>query len=112
MQEENIPEVIFPLRLMALMSSKSLTQKDVSIATEIAQSAISKYLSGKALPRATELYKIATTYGISIDYLLGVRDSETEQTQLFAENLELKTKLRTINAALQSIYKETKKYKP
>lgn len=49
-----------------------LRQGDIAEAIGILQQMYYKYESGKVTPSANIIYKIATTYDVSADYLLGI----------------------------------------
>ncbi len=54
---------------------KGITQIRLSIAAEVSQETISAYESGKAMPSAETLIKIADFLDVSIDYLLDRTDN-------------------------------------
>lgn len=56
--------------LKILRQKKNITQIRLSIAAEVSQETISAYESGKALPSAETLMKLADFLDTSIDYLL------------------------------------------
>ena len=56
--------------LKLLRQKKNITQVRLSIAAEVSQETISAYESGKALPSAETLIKIADFLDTSLDYLL------------------------------------------
>ncbi|MCR5833238.1 MAG: helix-turn-helix domain-containing protein [Selenomonadaceae bacterium] len=51
-----------------------LTQADVANTLGVTQQSYQPYEVGKMLPGAKILIKIATTYGVTTDYLLGLSD--------------------------------------
>lgn len=110
MQEEKSLNEIFSLRLSRAIDEKSLTQRELSLMTNIAQSAISKYLSGKGLPRTTELYKLSKVLGVSMDYLCGLRHNPPINNSLYEENISLKSTLQfavgTLEGALGTLKKQ------
>lgn len=57
-------------RIAELLSEKAMTQKDLAVATDITESAISHYVNGTRVPRGVNLTKIAKALGTSTDYLL------------------------------------------
>lgn len=61
--------------LKDLRKRKNITQIRLSIAAEVSQETISAYESGKALPSADTLIKIADFLDTSIDYLLDRTDN-------------------------------------
>ena len=58
-------------RLRELREMRHVTQVRLSIAAEVSQETISAYESGKAMPSAETLIKIANFLNTSADYLLG-----------------------------------------
>ena len=56
-------------------NEKGITQIRLSIAAEVSQETISAYESGKAMPSAETLIKIADFLDVSIDYLLDRTDN-------------------------------------
>ncbi|MBR3117389.1 MAG: helix-turn-helix transcriptional regulator [Bacilli bacterium] len=61
--------------LKKLRNERNITQVRLSIAAEVSQETISAYESGKALPSADTLIKIADFLDVSIDYLLDRTDN-------------------------------------
>ena len=59
------------IRLKELREKRHITQIRLSIAAEVSQETISAYESGKAMPSAETLIKIADFLNTSTDYLLG-----------------------------------------
>ncbi len=57
-------------RLRKLREKRNITQVRLSIAAEVSQETISAYESGKAMPSAETLVKIAKFLNTSTDYLL------------------------------------------
>lgn len=56
--------------LKELRQKKKITQIRLSVAAEVSQETISAYESGKALPSADTLIKLADFLDTSVDYLL------------------------------------------
>lgn len=61
--------------LKLLRQKKNITQIRLSIAAEVSQETISAYESGKALPSAETLLKMAAFLDTSVDYLLDRTDN-------------------------------------
>ena len=59
---------------------KGITQIRLSIEAEVTQETISAYESGKAMPSAETLIKIADFLGVSIDFLLDRTDNPIVNT--------------------------------
>lgn len=52
------------------MQNSNITQADLSAASGVSQGAISRYLNGKAAPKADELLRISQVLKTSMEYLL------------------------------------------
>lgn len=63
-------------RLRELREKRHVTQVRLSIAAEVSQETISAYESGKAMPSAETLIKLADFLNTSSDYLLGRIDDD------------------------------------
>lgn len=63
--------------LKELRQKRKITQIRLSIAAEVSQETISAYESGKALPSADTLIKLADFLDTSVDYLLDRTDNST-----------------------------------
>ena len=63
------------LNLREIRKKRNITQIRLSIAAEVSQEAISAYESGKAIPSAETLIKLADFLDTSVDYLLGRTDN-------------------------------------
>lgn len=61
--------------LKKIRNERNITQVRLSIAAEVSQETISAYESGKALPSADTLIKIADFLDVSIDFLLDRTDN-------------------------------------
>jgi len=69
--------------LKELSQKKKITQIRLSITAEVSQETISAYESGKTLPSADTLIKLANFLDTSVDYLLGL----TDQIEPFGKSL-------------------------
>lgn len=65
-----------------LLSKRGMTQKELSIASGVTESAISHYMRGDRVPRGANLLKIAKALGTTTDYLLS-QDEENQQNEDF-----------------------------
>ncbi|MCI5790291.1 MAG: helix-turn-helix domain-containing protein [Clostridiales bacterium] len=61
--------------LLDFMIQKGLTQTAFANIVDIKQSQVSEWLKGKAKPGYDMLKKIASSFNISADYFLGLKDS-------------------------------------
>lgn len=62
-------------RLKDLRQDRDLTQKQIASAIGMSQTGYSKYETGENDIPAAILIKLATYYGTSIDYILGITDN-------------------------------------
>ena len=70
---------IFSERMVALMNSQGLSQKELAAKIDVTESAMSYYVNGARTPRSDVLTRIAKELGTTTDYLLGTLD-EAENT--------------------------------
>ncbi len=77
------------MRLKEIRNKKNITQIRLSIAAEVSQETISAYESGKALPSAETLIKIADFLDVSIDYLLERTDNPLVNSSVKDEDNEI-----------------------
>ncbi len=61
--------------LKEYLTLNNLTQTQFAAKVGVKQSQVSEWLKGKAKPGYDALKKIAVTFGISADYLLGITDN-------------------------------------
>lgn len=59
-----------------LMKAKGCSAYQVSKATGIAQSMLSDWKSGKSIPKADKLQKIADYFGVSFEYLMTGKEGD------------------------------------
>ena len=74
-------------RITGLLSRLNMSQKDLSLATGITESAISHYVKGDRVPRGVNLIKIAKALDTTTDYLLGNAEDEREKELKEAKTL-------------------------
>ena len=61
-------------KLLELRKARNITQQRLAVDLGIDQASISSYEGGKYLPTVEVLIKIASYFGVSTDYLLGLSD--------------------------------------
>ena len=71
----------FTYRLIVLMEDFNMTQIDLAEKVGISNVTISRYLSGDRIPRLDFITRIASVFGVSIDYLLGISNQKDDDTQ-------------------------------
>ena len=69
---------IFAKKLRELMDRNNLTQQELADSIELSRQTVQKYLKGVCFPEADILARIATQYGVSIDYLVLGIESKAE----------------------------------
>ena len=85
-------ETVLSARLQSLRESRGLTQQQVvDRAFPLISSAqvLSNYENARRAPDFETLCKFASIYGVTTDYLLGVRDEENPQSKEFSEAVGL-----------------------
>ncbi len=88
-------------RLRSLREDKDLRQIDVAVAVGIDQRSLSNYETGKTLPDAGAIIKLAKFFNVSCDYLLGVTDTDLNSPkEIIAEIDGIKESLTQIQRAL------------
>ena len=70
-------------RMVQLLQDRNMTQKELSVAANITESAVSHYIKGDRLPRGVNLVKIAKALETTTDYLL-------QQDDVFDRDNDLK----------------------
>lgn len=64
----------FAERLSEFLKEEKISQRQFANSIGVTAACVSYWRSGKKQPTAENLYLIAKTYNLSIDFLLGVRD--------------------------------------
>lgn len=76
-------------KLKQLRTFKRLTQEELARSLEVSPSTIQKWECDKADPNTATLIKIATLFGVSLDYLFGFHDeNKNADTFLLLEKIE------------------------
>lgn len=65
---------VFGERLRALRAEKNIGQNALAKELDISNASVSYWETGKQMPTAEAIYKIAQYFGVSADYLLGITD--------------------------------------
>lgn len=79
---------VFAERLKALIADEKLSRRKFTCLTGCQSKSLRYWLIGKYYPRHDSLIRIAETFGVSIDYLLGVVDSDVECDGFFPANYQ------------------------
>lgn len=70
---------VFMQRMKETMQEKGIRQTDLVEKTGIDKGALSSYMNGRYMPNAEKFAKIANALGVSVDYLLGKEEAQTEK---------------------------------
>ena len=73
---------IFPSRLRKLMDEKGVTQRRLAEVIGMRPQTVSLYVTGQSVPDINCLCKIAEFFKVSADYLIGLTDSPTPDSNL------------------------------
>ena len=82
MKEEQ--KAIFSLRLGALRTGKKLSQEELAAAVSIDRGTIAKYETKKRIPSFEHLTSLAQFFNTTIDYLLGLSETQVKDASLTA----------------------------
>ena len=69
----------FMQRMKETMQEKGIRQTDLVEKTGIDKGALSSYMNGRYMPNAEKVAKIAKALCVSVDYLLGKEEAQTEK---------------------------------
>ena len=73
-----------------LLAERGVTAYQVAKATGISTGSLSDWKNGRSSPKVEKLQKIATYFGVSVDYLLGNKQTEEPQSdQIDLSDVEL-----------------------
>ena len=89
-------------RMLELRKKKEMTQKQVAAALGIGESSYCSYENGTREPNYQMLIKIADFFGVSLDYLLNHKISETDFT-MSPENLEILKKYYAMELSARNL---------
>ena len=68
---------ILSKRLKKCRKKSKYTQKEAAIYSDITEAAYQNYEAGRREPKVSILIRIAQTYKVSLDYLVGLTDDPT-----------------------------------
>ncbi|QHV62027.1 hypothetical protein DMI77_00935 [Akkermansia muciniphila] len=86
MASKNTKKLLFHDNLKNLMKQRGFSQMMLAESTGISQSAISLYVTGRAVPKAGELQRMADALAVSMDYLWRKVGPETIQESSYYEH--------------------------
>lgn len=73
---------IFATRLRGLLEKRKITMTELSDVIGVTRQAVSQYQDGSTQPNAGTITKIAIFFNVSTDYLLGLSDVKSTDTEL------------------------------
>jgi len=75
MVEQEFNTKVFAERLMELRNERGLATRELSKMLGFGEAMVSVWETEKSIPLASAIYKLAKFFGVSADYLLGLKDS-------------------------------------
>lgn len=72
---------VFPTRLRSIMAEKRVSRQELASTLGISRQAVSNYADGSSTPSWEGIVTIARTLGVTSDFLLGLSDYRTVETQ-------------------------------
>ena len=86
----------FNIKLAELLQEKGYTQKELANMAGVTEAAVSHYIKGDRIPRASVLKRIADALGTSVDYLMNGNETDGGEiqyaTRLIARNVRQMSK--------------------
>ena len=76
----------FGENLKKLRISRNLTQKELGLKVGLSKAVVSKYENSLGYPTFDTLIRIATYFGVTTDFLLGVADGKTINVSNLSES--------------------------
>lgn len=73
---------IFSLRLTQLLEESKLSKRNLASKLNISAQSVSDWSTGKVQPTAENIYIVASFFGVSADYLLGLEDETGAKTYI------------------------------
>lgn len=67
--------MLFGERLKELRTEKNIGQNALAVALELSNASVSYWETGKQIPSAEVIFKLARFFDVSADYLLGLTDN-------------------------------------
>ena len=64
------------------LEKNNMSQRELAEKTGITEVTISRYVSSERVPKATKIVKIAKALNCSCDYLLGLQDELSKETEM------------------------------
>ncbi len=72
---EDFNKMLFGERLKELRTEKNIGQNALAVALELSNASVSYWETGKQIPSAEVIFKLARFFDVSADYLLGLTDN-------------------------------------
>ena len=102
---------IFSKRLSDLIEEKNINKNTLAKKLEISYQQLNHYLNNQSYPSAKRLILLANYLNISLDYLLGLSNSKTNESDIVNKFLEEEVNLKLVNLILKLNKEEKEKLK-
>ncbi len=74
MENEGFNLKLMGERLLSLRKEKNIGQNDLAAKLNLSNASISYWENAKQVPTAEAIFKLAKFFGVSADYILGLKD--------------------------------------
>ncbi len=106
MQEKNNQTCSFSARLNLAISAKGLQKKEFASRLGVLPGSISRYSTGKHLPSAEEMYRMAKILDVSMDWLMGEDEKISNAANYWKHRAEeAEAKLASFRAGMKTLSK-------
>lgn len=92
--------------LQKLRSDNLWSQAQLAKQIGVSSSQIANYEMGRRLPSLETLITISRVFGVSTDYLLGLRDEDRQMLDISDLSLEENTSIRAVIDCIRSAHKD------
>ena len=75
--DEDIAKLNFALKLIEIMKTREISQKELATDIDVSGSMLSSYIHGKSDANISTLYRTADKYNLSADFLLGLSETKS-----------------------------------
>lgn len=100
----------FKNRMAEVMKMKNIRQTEVSAATGIPKSTLSRYMKGSYEPKQENLYALAEFFGVTPSWLLGYTDDPTDKDYRKIPKEEPAEKKTSVKSVLELLFSKTNIY--
>ena len=90
-------------RIKELRQKNNMSQIRLSIELEVSQETVSAYENGKYYPSFQTLYRMANIFHTSIDYLMGLTDTENIAESITSDEMKILQIFRNLKMSEQDL---------